>query len=39
DKIVERIGCEVIDVSNMAIEETANLIIQMNRENYVDKID
>lgn len=28
NQIVEKIGCEVIDVSNMAIEETANEIIQ-----------
>lgn len=27
--IVERIGCPVIDVSNTAVEETANIIIQM----------
>jgi len=29
EKIVEKIGCHVIDVSNMAIEETANVILQM----------
>ncbi|NSL50298.1 pyruvate, water dikinase regulatory protein [Calidifontibacillus erzurumensis] len=27
DKVVEKIGCEVIDVSNKAVEETANLIL------------
>lgn len=27
NNIVERIGCEVIDVSNKAVEETANLIL------------
>lgn len=35
DKIVDQIGCEVIDVSNMAIEETANIIMQMNEEDHV----
>lgn len=30
ENIVEKIGCEVIDVSNKAIEETANIIL----ENY-----
>lgn len=35
DKIVKKIGCKVIDVSNMAIEETANIIMQMNEENKV----
>lgn len=29
EKIMKRIGCPVIDVSNRAIEETANLIIDM----------
>lgn len=29
EKIVEKIGCRVIDVSNKAIEETASLILQM----------
>ena len=28
DKIVEKIGCEVIDVTNKAVEETANVIIE-----------
>lgn len=32
DQIVDRIGCEVIDVSNKAVEETANIIIQMCKE-------
>ncbi|GAB3050925.1 pyruvate, water dikinase regulatory protein [Virgibacillus ainsalahensis] len=27
NKIVERIGCDVIDVSNKAVEETANIIL------------
>lgn len=29
NKVVDRIGCEVIDVSNKAVEETANIILQM----------
>lgn len=29
NKIVEKIGCDVIDVSNKAVEETANIILQM----------
>lgn len=33
EKIVEKIGCQVIDVSNKAIEETANMILQMVRKN------
>jgi len=37
DKIVGKIGCEVIDVSNKAIEETANIIIQMNKDNNIIK--
>lgn len=28
DKIVSKIGCKVIDVTNKAVEETANIIIQ-----------
>lgn len=31
--IVDRIGCKVIDVSNKAIEETANEIIKIITEN------
>lgn len=36
DKIAEKIGCEVIDVSNKAVEETANIILQMikKKANY-----
>ncbi|MEC2188223.1 kinase/pyrophosphorylase, partial [Bacillus velezensis] len=26
EKIVDRIGCQVVDVSNKAVEETANII-------------
>ncbi|WP_274311704.1 pyruvate, water dikinase regulatory protein [Staphylococcus hyicus] len=33
NKIVERIGCPVLDVSNKAIEETANNIIQIIEHN------
>ncbi|MEQ6375879.1 pyruvate, water dikinase regulatory protein [Bacillaceae bacterium S4-13-58] len=29
DKIVEKINCKVIDVSNKAVEETANIILQL----------
>jgi hypothetical protein len=29
DKVVDKIGCEVIDVSAKAVEETANIILQM----------
>ena len=29
EKIVEKIGCPVIDVSDKAIEETANDVIQI----------
>lgn len=30
DEIIKKIGCEVVDVSNRAVEETANIIYQMN---------
>ncbi|MEJ8766274.1 MULTISPECIES: pyruvate, water dikinase regulatory protein [unclassified Oceanobacillus] len=29
DKVIEKINCEVIDVSNKAVEETANIILHM----------
>lgn len=32
DKIVKKIDCEVIDVSNKAVEETANIILQMVKD-------
>lgn len=32
NEIVEKIGCEVIDVSNKAVEETANIILHMIRK-------
>ncbi len=31
EEIMDRIGCPVIDVSNKAVEETANLISNMFR--------
>src|SRR5699024_12397369 len=31
DDITRRIGCEIIDVSNKAVEETANIIREMYR--------
>lgn len=35
NKIVKNINCHVIDVSNKAVEETANIILQMIRNNYI----
>ncbi len=32
NKVVEKIGCRVVDVSNKAVEETANSILQMIQE-------
>ena len=32
DKVVNKIGCKVIDVSNKAVEETANVIMQTIRK-------
>ncbi|GAA4706305.1 pyruvate, water dikinase regulatory protein [Brevibacillus fulvus] len=32
-KIMERLGCPVIDVSNKAVEETANIILELIRKN------
>jgi regulator of PEP synthase PpsR (kinase-PPPase family) len=34
EKVAEKIGCEVIDVSNKAVEETANVIINMYQSNH-----
>lgn len=31
--VIDRIGCQVIDVSNKAVEETANIILQLYKEN------
>ncbi|MBM7097094.1 kinase/pyrophosphorylase [Bacillus sp. H-16] len=33
DKVMERIGCQYIDVSNKAVEETANIIYNIYRKN------
>lgn len=33
EKIMERIGCHVINVSNKAVEETANIIIDLCKKN------
>lgn len=33
NKVVERIGCAVIDVTNKAVEETANDIIERIEQN------
>ncbi|WP_096434617.1 pyruvate, water dikinase regulatory protein [Alteribacter populi] len=33
EKMMDRIGCQVIDVSNKAVEETANLIYNIYRKN------
>lgn len=37
DKIMKRIGCPVIDVSSKAIEETANIILDMIRKGGISK--
>ncbi|MCP8616892.1 pyruvate, water dikinase regulatory protein [Salirhabdus salicampi] len=37
DKVVEKIGCSVIDVSNKAVEETANVIQDMIRKREMKK--
>ncbi|MBU9712071.1 pyruvate, water dikinase regulatory protein [Evansella tamaricis] len=37
-KIMEKIGCQVIDVSNKAVEETANLIHHMIQKNNEKKL-
>ncbi|WP_400164067.1 pyruvate, water dikinase regulatory protein [Brevibacillus sp. TJ4] len=34
-KIIQRLGCPVIDVSNKAVEETANIILAMIRKNQL----
>ncbi|GAE46419.1 ATP/GTP-binding protein [Mesobacillus boroniphilus JCM 21738] len=36
DRIVEKIGCPVIDVTNKAVEETANVILNMVRNKKMD---
>ncbi|PIB59177.1 kinase/pyrophosphorylase, partial [Pseudomonas sp. 2995-1] len=37
NKIMEKIGCNVIDVSSKAVEETANIINHMVRKNKEKK--
>lgn len=37
NKVVEKIGCKVVDVSNKAVEETANIIMQIIQQNYFGK--
>ncbi|MCG5103073.1 pyruvate, water dikinase regulatory protein [Oceanobacillus alkalisoli] len=37
DKVIEKIDCEVIDVSNKAVEETANIILQMIKNKAENK--
>ncbi len=37
EKIIKRLGCPVIDVSNKAVEETANIILEMIRKNNLLK--
>ncbi|WP_246940440.1 pyruvate, water dikinase regulatory protein [Bacillus pinisoli] len=34
DKVADRIGCKVIDVSNKAVEETANVILNIYQSTY-----
>lgn len=33
NKVVERIGCSVVDVTNKAVEETANVIMEKIEQN------
>ena len=37
EKIMQRVGCPVIDVSNKAVEETANIILEMIRKTNLRK--
>lgn len=37
-KIIDRIGCPVIDVSNKAVEETANIILEIIRQNQIKNV-
>ncbi|WP_018931602.1 pyruvate, water dikinase regulatory protein [Gracilibacillus lacisalsi] len=39
DKIIHQLGCPVIDVSNKAVEETANIILNMINQPYWDLHD
>jgi len=36
-KIMDRLGCPVIDVSNKAVEETANIILEIIRKNQLKR--
>lgn len=37
NKIIDKIGCDVIDISNKAVEETANIILTKYKKNQTDK--
>lgn len=37
-RIMDRLGCFVIDVSNKAVEETAGIVLDKMKENFGDKI-
>ena len=37
-KIMEKLGCTVIDVSNKAVEETAGIVIDHMKENFGEEI-
>lgn len=36
DKIMKEISCPIIDVATKAVEETANIIIEIMRERHLD---
>lgn len=38
DKVMKKLGCPVIDVSNKAIEETAGIILDLMKENGIDTV-
>jgi regulator of PEP synthase PpsR (kinase-PPPase family) len=37
-KLMERLGCKVIDVSNKAVEETAGIIIDHMKKNFGEEM-
>ena len=37
DRIMKRISCPIIDVATKAVEETANIIIEIMRDNQKDE--
>lgn len=37
NEVVEKIGCEVIDITNKAVEETANIILTTYKKNQVKR--